>query len=527
MMLKRRAVLGAAGALLAAPRVGRAQDARVLKFIPYADAAVLDPVWTTSYATRNHALLVFDTLYGLNDRFEPQPQMVAGHVTEDDGKLWRLTLRPGLAFHDGQPVLARDCVASIRRWARRDAFGQALMAATDELSAPDDRTIRFRLKRSFPLLPAALGKPGSNVPVIMPERLASTDAYTQVKEMVGSGPFRFLAGEHVPGARLSYARFEGYVPREGGEASFTSGPRVAHFERVEWHVVPDPATAAAAVQSGSVDWLDHALIDLVPVLKRDAGLEVRVNDPTGLIGNLRFNHLLPPFDNPAVRRVMLAAVSQADCMSAAAGGDPALSQTGVGFFDPASPMASEVGMEALGSLSDPAKAKKALAEAGYKGERVVILAGTDVPRINAVSEVVAETMRQMGVNLDYVAADWGSVVSRATVRKPIEEGGYNCYCTYWAGIDQWSPAVHNFLRGNGEKAPNGWPTSPELEHLRDAWFTAPDEASQKDLAARMQKQAFLDVPYVPLGKIRQPTAYRKGLVGMLSGPPQFTNIRRA
>ena len=212
MMLKRRAVLGAAGALFAAPRIGRAQDAQVLKFIPYADAAVLDPIWTTSYATRNHALLVFDTLYGLNDRFEPEPQMVAGHVTEDDGKLWRLTLRPGLKFHDGQPVLALDCVASIRRWARRDAFGQALMAATDELAAPDDRTIRFRLKRPFPLLPAALGKPGSNVPVIMPERLASTDAYTQVKEMVGSGPFRFLAGEHVPGARLNYARFEGYVP---------------------------------------------------------------------------------------------------------------------------------------------------------------------------------------------------------------------------------------------------------------------------------------------------------------------------
>jgi peptide/nickel transport system substrate-binding protein len=236
MLLNRRGFLktaAAGAATLAAPSVLRAQESRVLKFIPYADAAALDPIWSTAYSTRNHAFLIFDTLYGLNERFEAVPQMVAGHVTENDGRLWRLTLRPGLKFHDGSPVLARDCVASLRRWSRRDAFGQALMAATDELGAPDDTTIVFRLKKPFPLLPDALGKPGSNMPAIMPERLANTDAYTQIKEMVGSGPYRFLADERIPGARLAYARFEGYVPREDGEPSFTAGPRIAHFDRVE------------------------------------------------------------------------------------------------------------------------------------------------------------------------------------------------------------------------------------------------------------------------------------------------------
>ncbi|MBE7200557.1 MAG: ABC transporter substrate-binding protein, partial [Parafilimonas terrae] len=256
-MLNRRTFVALSGAALAAPALAQGSAARTLKFIPQADLTVLDPIWTTAYVTRNHGLAVFDTLYGTDSAYAAQPQMVAGHVVEDDGKRWRLTLRPDLTFHDGSPVLARDCVASIARWGKRDAMGQTLMAYTDELTAPDDKTIQFRLKKPFALLPDALGKVGSSICAIMPERLARTDPFTQVTEMVGSGPFRFKADERVVGARVVYERFDGYVPREGGTPQWTSGPKRAFVDRVEWTIIPDQATAASAMQTGEMDWWEQ------------------------------------------------------------------------------------------------------------------------------------------------------------------------------------------------------------------------------------------------------------------------------
>lgn len=167
-----------------------------INFIPHADLASLDPVWTTADITRNFSLAAYDTLYGFDADFNVQPQMAAGHSVSSDGKQWDITLRDGLKFHDGSPVLARDCVATIQRWGKRDAMGTALMARTDEVSALSDKVIRFRLKTPFALLSYALGQVYC---AIMPERLAKTDAFTQVTEAIGSGPFKFVAAERVPG----------------------------------------------------------------------------------------------------------------------------------------------------------------------------------------------------------------------------------------------------------------------------------------------------------------------------------------
>ncbi len=361
----------AAAGALAAPAVGRAQRGQVLRFIPQADLAVLDPVWTTAYVTRNHGYLVFDTLYGQagpEGGFAASPQMLAGHAVEDDGRTWRLVLRDGLRFHDGEPVLARDCVASIRRWGARDSFGQTLLGRTNELAAPDDKTIRFRLKRPFPLLPDALGKIGSNMCAIMPERLAATDPFKQVTEMVGSGPFRFKADERVSGSLVVYERFGGYRPREGGGApEWTAGPKVAHFERVEWQVVPDPATAAAALQSGEVDGWELPTGDLLPVLRSERTLKLELVYEMGSGMLLRPNHLFPPFDNPAVRRALLGVVDQTEAMIAVAGTDPSLRKVPCGFFPPGSPMASDAGMAALAGERDYDRARRDAAGGRLQG----------------------------------------------------------------------------------------------------------------------------------------------------------------
>ena len=283
--MKRRTLLQGAGAVLAgsvaAPGLVRAASATTLRFVPYADLALLDPIITTNYVTRTHALMVFDTLYALDAAYRAQPQMVAGHTVEPDGLTWRLTLREGLRFHDGTPVLARDVVASLKRWGVRDAFGGALFSAVDELGAPSDAVVQFRLKRPFPLLPEALGKPTSFIPVIMPERLALTPPTQAVPEIVGSGPYQYVPGERVPGALNVYRRFAGYRPREGGPASFTAGPRIAHFERVEWLTIADGATAAGALRSGEIDWWEQPLVDLVPDLMRPARRARRTGGDVG------------------------------------------------------------------------------------------------------------------------------------------------------------------------------------------------------------------------------------------------------
>jgi len=523
--MQRRTLLAAGVAALGAPRLAASQGQRPLRFVPAADIAALDPVWTTASQTRDHAMMVYDQLYGVNDALQPLPQMAAGHVVENEGRVWRITLRPGLVFHDGARVLARDCVASIKRWGVRDAFGQALLAATDELSAPDDVTILFRLKQPFPQLPMALGKTSSPC-VIMPERLARTDAFTAVTDPTGSGPFRLKLDERLPGARMVWERFPGYVPRPEGRAESTTGPKVVHFERVEWLIMPDGATGVSALTRGEVDWLRWPLADLLPQLRRTRGVALKIIEPTGLIGKFRFNHLHAPFDNPAVRRAILPAFSQTDYMLAAQGEDQSLWRTGVGFFCPETPMANDAGLEALTAPRSLDAAKRALAASGYRGERVVLMQPTDFPIYNAMALVTGELLKKIGFTVDVQSMDWATAMQRRAKPDPLEQGGWSVFHTGWGGADELNPVSNIWLRGNGRAAAPGWPDSPEIERLRTAWLNAADEAAQKRIAVDLQRQAFVDLPYIPTGQLFAPVAHRTDLTGMLNGMPIFWNVRR-
>ncbi|MGI4953901.1 MAG: ABC transporter substrate-binding protein [Janthinobacterium lividum] len=524
--MRRRTALATIAGLLASPGLPRAQAARTLRFVPQADPAILDPIVTTGLVTRNHGFMIFDTLYGVDDRFRPQPQMVEGHMIGDDGLSWTMRLRDGLRFHDNTPVLARDVVASLRRWAARDTFGASLFAVLDEIAAPDDRTVRWRLRRPFPLLPDCLGKVGAVTAAIMPERLARSDPAVPLREMVGSGPFRFVADEYVGGSRVVYAKFDGYLPRPEAP-SLLAGGKTVHFDRMEWQTIPDPATAAAALQRGEVDWVEQPLVDLLPRMRSDRNLTVEVIDPTGAVGVIRFNQLHPPFDNPEIRRIVLGAVTQSEFMRAVVGDDRSLWKDGCGFFPPGSPLANDEGMAALTGPRDLAAAARALRAAGYDGVPVLMMAPTDFPAINAMSEVTRDLLEKIGMTVDYVATDWGSALRRQSNRDVPAKGGYNLFCTYSPGITHYTPAAHNFLRGSGDKATFGWSVSPGLEALREQWLTAPDDAARLAIARQMQRQAFIDVPYVPLGLFLQPTAHRRDLTALMRGPPLFWSVRRS
>jgi peptide/nickel transport system substrate-binding protein len=527
MHLHRRGLLTAAALRFAAPALAAPGSARVLKFVPHTDLTVVDPSWTTAYITRNHAMMVYDTLYGTDAANAVSPQMLEGHRLEDDGLTWLMTLRPGLMFHDGTPVLARDCVASIRRWMIRDSFGQTVAAVTGDLAATDDRTFRFRLKRPFPLLPSALGKPGSMVCAIMPQRLAAGDTAKPITEVVGSGPFRFKADERVPGALVVYERNPAYVPVSAGSPSLTAGPKRVNFDRVEWHVIPEAATAAAALQSGEVDWWEAPSTDLWSTLRADKRITVSVQDRNGYLGFLRMNQDIAPFNNPAIRRALLGAVNQEDYMQAAAGEDPAMWHTGVGYFCPGSPMASDAGMAALTGKRDLAAVAAAVKAAGYTGEKIAVMVPTDIPLLKAYGDVGVDMLSRAGFNVDAQYLDWGTLVQRQLKPAVPGQSNWHVYHSAWSGLDQWDPAVNASLRANGRASGRpGMLDSPKLESLRDAWLAAPDLAEQKRLAREIQLQAFEDVPYIPIGQSLSPTAYRNDLTGIMAGYAMFWNVSR-
>ena len=528
-MLRRGLLKGGAASLatIAAPRIGRAEKASKLVFVPTSDLAVLDPVVPSNRPTRNHAYLVFDTLYGIDTNWMAQPQMVEGHQVEEDGLIWTLRLRDGLRFHDKEPVLAHDVVASIRRFATRIPFAAALMAATDELSATDDRTVRFRLKRPFPHLPEALAGPGGVVPAIMPERLAATSPFKPVAEITGSGPYRFLPDEHVIGARAAYERSTLYQPRQDGPVGFTSGPKIAHFDRIEWLEL-DQFSAMAALRNGEIDWWEVPPNDQIQTLSRDRDITV-ISQYATATGILRFNHLHPPFDNEAVRRALLGAVDQAEAMTAVAGTDRAFWHDGVGLFPAGTPFANDAGVEVLHKPRDYNAVSQALAHAGYNGEQVVVLVPTNVQEIRALSLAGVDQLRRAGMNVDLQEMEQGARVQRLLNQANPDKGGWSAFFGLLdRSVPNTNPYGNPMIRADGLAAGLGWPTSRRIEELRAAWLDASNPDEQRRICTELQMQLWQDVPYIPMGEYWQSTAYRKDLLDVLPGCfAVFWGIRRA
>jgi peptide/nickel transport system substrate-binding protein len=524
--VRRRALLGGLAVSLAAPAMAADLRAQTLRFVPHQPLGWLDPSFWPFLATRTHAHMVYDTLYGVDAAGQPQPQMAEGHSVSADGLTWRIRLRDELWFHDGAPVLARDCVASIRRWGGHSMMGESLLDATQELSAPDDRTILFRLARRFALLPLALGDRGMQVCAIMPATVVEGMDMEPLGEAVGSGPYRFLAAEYAPWGRAAYARCERYVPRRDGPASFLAGPRMAHFDRVEWLQMGDAEATAAALRTGQVDWWElppaasHASLAAMP------GVALRVVDPAGFMGTLRMNHLNPPFNNPAVRRAVLRAIDQDAFMAAATGGSAHSPRRLAGFFSPGSPLAEAGGTAAFARPADPAAAREAVAMAGQHGAPIVVLAAADLAATRAMGALAARLLEQLGfaVRLDLVPVR--GLVARLLRPQSAGAGGWSVVVGFWPGHDMWHPGGHRYLRATGRQGEVGWPNSEALEAMRRAWLNAGTPEPQKTMAREIQEQGLADLPYIPLGHWQRPTAHRAELVGMREGFPLFWNLRR-
>jgi peptide/nickel transport system substrate-binding protein len=509
--------LVALGGAAPAATPANAEDA-ALRIVAHADLVNIDPIWTTAYITRNHGYMVYDTLLAMDENFDVRPQMVDSWEVSEDGLVYTFVLRDGLKWHDGEPVTAEDCVASIKRWGARDGMGQMLMDVIESLEAVDDKTIRLALSEPYGLVLESLGKLSSNVPFMMPKRLAETDPFEQVPEVIGSGPFIFVEEAWDPGSLVVYVRNEDYVPRDE-PPSGAAGGKVAKADRVEWHYIPDPTTAMSALTAGEIDYWENPPQDLVPILADTPGIVTELLDPLGNMGMLRMNHLYPPFDHPAARQAMLWLIDQETYMRAAVG-NPDYYDYCYSVFACGSPLETEVGAEPL-RQQDVEKARQLFEEAGYDGGPVLVLQSTDIPVLSASALVTAQLLRDAGVNAELVAMDWATLTSRRASQEPPDQGGWNIFHTWSIGADVLDPTWIVLSAGGRERAWFGWPEDERMEELRAAFARETDPEKRAAIAEQVQERAYEIVTHATTGVWFNPVAYRDNISGVIRSPVQF------
>ncbi|MCM2561315.1 ABC transporter substrate-binding protein [Lutimaribacter sp. EGI FJ00015] len=489
---------------------------------------VLDPILTTAYMSRNHGYMIYDTLFALDEDVTPQPQMVDTWEVSDDGLTYTFTLRDGLMFHDGAPVTGEDVAASIARWGERDSMGQVLMEYVDTMSGSSDDPNLFiiQLKEPYGLVIDSLAKPSSNVPFIMPKRLAETPSTEPVPEQIGSGPFKWVADEFQPGVKAVYEKFEDYVPRDE-PASWAAGGKVVKVDRVEWVVFPDDQTTLNAIQSGELDYWEQPPIDLLPILEANPDVTVRNTNTLGYQTIIRPNALNAPMDDPLIRKAAIASIYQKNVLDALIG-NPEYYELCGAMFVCGTPLATDVGSETLTEGNGQDLARELLEEAGYDGTPIVLMHPTDVGTLRTQPVVVAQAMRDVGFEVDLQAMDWQTLVGRRASQAPVDEGGWHMFATNWVGADVFNPLVNNMVNGKGPDGGwFGWPEVPEIEELRTAYATAETLEEQKEIAAQIQELAYDEGMYAPIGQYFVPSAWTSNLEGVLDGPaPYFWNISK-
>lgn len=528
---RRRFVQGslAAGALVAAPATIRAQATpsvdRTIRAVLHGDLRVFDPIWTTANMTSYHAGMVYDTLFGVNDKYEPQPQMVSKWGLSDDRKTYTFELRDGLRFTDGTPVTAKDCVASMRRWAARDGGGQHMMARLADTPIKDDKTFQVVMKESYPLLVEWLAKAATNVCYIMREKEAQTDPMQQVQTIIGSGPFVFNQDAVVQGQRYVYDRNPNYAPRSE-PAVFTSGGKVVNVDRVVFENIADEATAIAAIRAGEIDLIEYPNVDLLDSLAGEKDIKLEVLNKQGQLGWVRVNWLHPPFNNVKARQAMLHLIHPTEVMKATFG-DEKYFRGCSSLFGMSTPMENDANIDWFKGGQNIEKAKQLVKESGYDGRPVVVLQATNIAYMNNAANLIAQWMRQAGFNVSLQASDWGAVITRRAVKSPPDQGGWNVFFTSGSVNAFGNPVALSGHAANGEKGWFGWPSDEKHEAFRDKWAKAESDAERKQVARDMQQNAWDFVPHMYFGQWFQPSAQRKlsGLIGMPELIP-FWNVKK-
>ena len=505
------AIAGATFAGLATAGFAQAQE-KVLRAVLHADVRVLDPIWTTQTIANIHGMLVYDTLFGNDADMQPKPQMVDKYEITEDKLVYTFTLRDRLNFHDGSQVTTKDVIASLERWGKKDGVGQRLFTFVDKLEEVDGKTFRMTLKKPYGMVLESLGKTNSSVAVIMRAQDAATDPQQQVKEAIGSGPFKFAKDQWVPGSKAVYLKNADYVPRPASEkAESFAGSKFPGVDRIELVWISDPQTAMSALITGEIDFYENPNIDFYPILEKAKGVKLM---PTGKLdsthGMIRLNHLHPPFNNIKARQAMYYLINQEDFLRAIVG-DPKYYRICHGLITCGSPLANDGGSHWFKEYN-PKKALQLLKEAGYNGEPLSVLAATDHNTITPATQVLIQSMRDAGLNVDAQSMDWGSVVSRRAKKEPAAQGGWNIFVTTTGGVGSSNPVLHTWIGAACDKGLFGWPCDPEIEKLRNDYAFAQKDKEKAKIARELQARAMDQVVYIPFGQWNAMIAYRSDRV---------------
>ena len=491
---------------------GSAMAQTTLRMVSHADIKILDPIWTTANISRNHGYMIYDTLFGTDEKNKIQPQMVESWTESPDHRLWTFKLRKGLEFHDGKPVTSEDVVASLARWGKRDAMGVALMTFVDRMDTPAPDTFRIFLREACGFVLEALGKPSSSVPFIMPKRVAETDPFKQIDDYTGSGPYIFKRDEFKPGDKAVYLKNTKYVPRKE-PASGSAGGKNVYVDRVEWNLaLRDVQAQANALVKGEVDIIEQLAFDQYASMSKEKDIKV-IKPAVGQQYMCRFNHLHAPFDKAAVRRAALASFDQRAFLKAQVGVEE-LYKACPSMFPCGTPYSSTAGSE-IQSKSSMRNAQELLKQSGYSGTPVVLMKPTDLDAIGKLPDVAAQLMRQAGFKVDLQAMDWQTLVSRRSKKDPVASGGWDMFCTAWVAPDIWSPINNAALDARGDKSGwFGWPLDDKLQDLRARFMRETDPAKKKKLAEEVQAEAFENGTHAPLGEFQAPVAMRSNITGL-------------
>ncbi len=507
----------AAAATVAAPSIVKGQTkpsaARTVRAVFHGDIPTYDPIWTTANMTAYHGGMVYDTLFGIDGNQQPQPQMVGKWGVSDDKLTYTFELRDGLKWHDGTAVTSADVVPSIKRWAARDGGGQHMMLRVKDIAAKDDKTFTIALKEPYGLVLDVLAKTSTPVGFMMRKKEAETDPMQKIDQVVGSGPFKLNLEETKPGTQYVYDRNPDYVPRSEAPSGIAGG-KVTKVDRVIFINMPDAQTAVAALQSGEIDFYEVPPTDLLPQLEGDKNIKIEVLNALGNVGQIRPNFLHPPFNNEKARQALLYIVKQSDHMKASFG-DSKYARTCSSFFGMGTPMENDANTDWFKGGQNIAKAKALLAEAGYKGEPVVLMQATNIAIMSNAAQILAQELRQAGINVKVEAMDWSNVVQRRSNKNPPDQGGWNIFITWSGGSAIGNPIILSAHAATGDKAWFGWPSDTLHEELRNKWAMAPNLEARKAVAREIQQNAWKFVPQLYYGQWVQPAAMRTTIKGVI------------
>ena len=516
----------ALAAALAAPAQAQVQAQSVLRYAPSSDLATLDAMITTATTVGQHGSMVYDTLYSLDENREPRPQMVGREEVSPDGLTYRLTLRPNLRFHDGQPVTAEDVVASLNRWMVRDTLGQLLKASLVSLTPDGPTTIVFALSRPFPFLRLALGSIAGSQPIIYRRVDAQADPLRPITTAIGSGPFRFLPGRYVLGVGAAWGRNPDYVPRDEPVSGLAGGKR-ALVDRVEMRFIPDAATRGNALRRGEIDLIDQLPADMIPLLQRDRNVVVTRISPLASVSYLRPNFLHPPFNDVRARRALALSVNQADYMAAGYGMPEWWQAACFSFFGCDTPNGLQVGSEPY-RQQNLERARALLRESGYAGERIVLIGTSELPAQQALAEVAADALRRIGANVDLQLMDFASVQARRLSKARPDAGGWHLTPSALSGTGMWTPLLNVTVNTNCEgRNYLGWPCDENIERLRAAYAREADEGRRAAILEEMSRALWDFLPVVLTGNYYSPFAWRREITGVIrTAPLVFWNIEK-